>query len=216
MAIISSKDQLNKIILKNPDIIPLINRFGIKLGVCDKTINTICAKNKLDTEFFITILNTFINADFFPEKTLKSFHANLIINYISKTYSSYSNFSIPNIERHFNLLITHSSNSNLDLIKSLFIELKNDISQLIRFDLDSWFPAFHDSNDSNITIVNSDILEDKINDLKNMFITHLSGDYEPNLCFAVISAIISLEKDIIQNNRIRNRILVPIYLQISK
>ncbi len=43
-----------------------------------------------------------------------------------------------------------------------------------------------------------------------MFIMHLSGQYDLNLCYGVIVAIITLEKDIRQNNRIRNRILLPI------
>ena len=56
----------------------------------------------------------------------------------------------------------------------------------------------------------STTIEDKLSDLKNMFIMHLSGQYDLNLCYGVIVAIITLEKDIRQNNRIRNRILLPI------
>ena len=53
------------------------------------------------------------------------------------------------------------------------------------------------------------IIEEKLNDLKNLFILHLSGSYDVNLCYAVIFALYSLEKDIRQHNRIRNRILRP-------
>ena len=54
-----------------------------------------------------------------------------------------------------------------------------------------------------------DAIEQKLSDLKSMFIIHLSGEYDENLCLAVVFAIIRLEKDIIQNNRIRTRILLP-------
>ena len=52
-----------------------------------------------------------------------------------------------------------------------------------------------------------DSIEDKINDLLSMFVIHLKGDYDHNLALAVLMAVVSLKKDITQNNRIRNRIL---------
>lgn len=219
MAIISAKNSLCSVINSNPDIIPLINRFGITLGVKDKTIESICNDNALDIEFFISILNTYINEDFFPEKILKSFRAETIVNYISQTYNYYIHYMLPNIERHFNLLIAHSGdNNNLGLMFQFFKELKNDILQNINHDIHQWFPliisASLNETAPNLKFIapsNSSIIEDKINDLKNMFIIHLTGKYDLNLCYAVISSIISFEKDIRQNNRIRNRILYLIY-----
>ena len=53
-------------------------------------------------------------------------------------------------------------------------------------------------------------MEAKLHDLLYFFVVHLRGDYDSNLCMAVVSAVFSLEKDYSQNNRIRNRILLPI------
>lgn len=213
MAIITEHNQLSEIIIAYPNIIPLINRFNIKLGTHDKTIKTICRENNLETDFFTSILNTYINNDYFPEKALKSFHANTIINYITQTYNYYLKYSIPNIDRHFTFLISQSGdNNNLPLLKSLFDELKQDIFNLIEFDTKIWFPSFFKRNYLGNTLPsNCSNIEEKVNDLKNMFIIHLTGNYEPNLCYAVILAIINIENDIIQNNRIRNKILVRIY-----
>ena len=55
----------------------------------------------------------------------------------------------------------------------------------------------------------SDAIEDKINDLINMFVIHLKGNYDHNLCQAVLISLVNFKKDITQNNRIRNRILLP-------
>ena len=55
-----------------------------------------------------------------------------------------------------------------------------------------------------------DSVEDKIDDLIHMFVMHLKGDYDHNLCLAVIISLFNLKKDITQNNRIRNRILRPL------
>lgn len=215
MAIISAKKQLSEIILSHPEVITLINRFDITLGIGDKTLEAICKEKNLDCDFFAMILNTYINEDFFPEKNFKLFDAHTIINYITQTYHYYTHYMLPNIERHFNLLISHSGhNNNLELMRQFFLELKNDIMQAINNDIENIFPSIltlnnnSDSHHKEVVInpINV-VIEDKINDLKNMFIIHLTGKYDLNLCYAVISAIIAFEKDFKQNNRIRNRIL---------
>lgn len=222
MALINAECKLCDVILNEPSLIPVINRFGIILGVGDKSIRTVCEEKNLDCEFFVTILNTFINEDYFPENRLKSFCATQIVDYLTQTNAYYQQFQIPNIERHFNSLINQSDNdnNNLELMKQFFEELKKELLSRIEHDRTEWFPAIraaaealhgecygeprrngHDEPDS---------LEEKLDDLKSLFVIHLRGEYDLNLCHGVIFALYSLEKDIKQHNRIRNRILRPI------
>lgn len=220
MALIQAQTKLSDIIISNPDIIPVINRFGITLGTGDYTIETICIKHNLDTEFFLCIINTFINEEYFPEKTLKTFHASTIVSYLEKTNNYYLNFQLPNIDRHFASLIMRSGeNNNLELMKRFFDELKCDIISRITHDTQQWFPKIsalgNGAKTLAITIDDSSSILDKLNDLKNMFILHLTGNYDLNLCYGVINAIILLEKDIRQNDRIRNRILLPLFQSLQ-
>ena len=125
MALINAETKLCDVILHEPSVIPVINRFGIILGVGDKSIRTVCEEKNLDCEFFVTILNTFINEDYFPENRLKSFCATQIVNYLTQTNAYYEQFQIPNIERHFNFLINQSDseNNNLELMKQYSVPL---------------------------------------------------------------------------------------------
>lgn len=218
MALIYANTKLCELISHEPAIIPVINRFGIKLGTGDATIASICNERELDLEFFLAILNTFINEEYFPEKIMKSFCASSIIEYLQKTNISYLKYHLPNIDRHFGLLIDRSGgDNNLSLILKFYAELRQDITDRINNDTSSWFPLIAKlEKENNITTsspiipTENDPIEDKLHDLKNMFIIHLSGSYDENLCYAVIVSILSLEKDIKQNNRIRNRILTPL------
>ena len=101
-------------------------------------------------------------------------------------------------------------------MKRFFDELKQDIVERIAADSREWFPCIEaierGERDMNRCAPDEETsIHDKINDLKNMFIIHLTGSYDQNLCYAVITAIITLEKDVRQNDRIRNRILLPLY-----
>ena len=222
MALINAESKLCDVILNEPSLIPVINRFGIILGVGDKNIRTVCEEKNLDCEFFVTILNTFINEDYFPENRLKSFCATQIVDYLTQTNTYYQQFQIPNIERHFNSLINQSDsdNNNLELMKQFFEELKKELLTRIEKDRTQWFPAIRaaaealhgESYGDHIRYDHdeADSLEEKLDDLKSLFIIHLRGEYDLNLCHGVIFALYSLEKDIKQHNRIRNRILRPI------
>lgn len=215
MALVTPDTKLCEVIVDEPSVVPVINRFDIVLGVGDRTIKSICKEKGIDTSFFITILNAFIHESFFLENVTGAFNAGDVVDYLRKTNNSYLRNQLPNIERHFAALISRSdSNNNLPLLFNFYREVKTEIERRIDSD-NQWFDAIISAEQSNSEVsvagnavqAESDSIEDKLSDLINMFVIHLRGDYDRNLCHAVLFAVISLEKDICQNNRIRNRVL---------
>lgn len=218
MALVTPDTKLCEVIVDEPSVVPVINRFDIVLGVSDRTIKSICKEKGIDTSFFITILNAFIHESFFLENLTGAFNAGDVVDYLRKTNNSYLRNQLPNIERHFAALISRSdSNNNLPLLFNFYREVKTEIERRIDSD-NQWFDAIISAEQSNSEVsvagnaiqAESDSIEDKLSDLINMFVIHLRGDYDRNLCHAVLFAVISLEKDICQNNRIRNRVLRPL------
>lgn len=218
MALVTPDTKLCEVIVDEPSVVPVINRFDIVLGVGDRTIKSICKEKGIDTSFFITILNAFIHESFFLENVTGAFNAGDVVDYLRKTNNSYLRNQLPNIERHFAALISRSdSNNNLPLLFNFYREVKTEIERRIDSD-NQWFEAIISAEQSNSEVsvagnavqAESDSIEDKLSDLINMFVIHLRGDYDRNLCHAVLFAVISLEKDICQNNRIRNRVLRPL------
>ena len=218
MALATPDTKLCEVIVDEPSVVPVINRFDIVLGVGDRTIKSICKEKGIDTSFFITILNAFIHESFFLENVTGAFNAGDVVDYLRKTNNSYPRNQLPNIERHFAALISRSdSNNNLPLLFNFYREVKTEIERRIDSD-NQWFDAIISAEQSNSEVsvagnavqAESDSIEDKLSDLINMFVIHLRGDYDRNLCHAVLFAVISLEKDIRQNNRIRNRVLRPL------
>jgi len=227
--------QMSEVVEEHPSLIPVINRFGIRLGLGDKSVKEICEKHNLDPDFFLTVINTFLNEEYFPEKKLQTFHTSQIIDYLTKTNLHYQRYQLPNIERHLTSFITMStpSNQTLVLIGKFFSSFKEELIARIENDQSKWFPyclsLSEKINDNISSEKNEDILlsiyshkqtedtiEELLVDLKRIMVKHLSGDYDENLCYAVIFALSSLEKDIRQHNRIRYRILVPMVTAMEK
>ncbi len=220
MHLIKLDSKLSNIVIEDPTIVTVLSRFGIKLGVGDNTVGTICQSKGLDSVFFTTILNTFQSPEYFPEKIYSTFKVSIIVDYLQKTNCYYEQYQIPNIERHFSFLLqrTDQANSNLELMMKFFIEVKTELLNRIAQDRNHWFPEVLAMDERKANGVEcaihkfdapTDNIEDKLGDLINMFVIHLKGDYDQNLCQAVLIALFSLHKDIVQNNRIRYRILKP-------
>lgn len=233
MPLVYPNMQLSEVVEEHPSLIPVINRFGIRLGLGDKSVKTICGEYRLDTDFLLTVVNTFLNEEYFPEKKLQTFHTSQIIDYLTKTNEYYQRYQLPNIERHLTSFISMSTPGNpiLNLIGKFFSSFKDELTIRIKQDENEWFPYCRslsekvtDSQASGqikeLSLSSEHRAEDTIEallaDLKSIMVKHLSGEYNENLCYAVIFAISSLEKDIKQHNRIRYRILTPMVSAMEK
>ncbi len=243
MPLVYPNIQLSEVVEEHPSLIPVINRFGIRLGLGDRSVRTICQEHALDTDFLLIVLNTFLNEEYFPEKKLQTFHTSQIIDYLTKTNQYYQRYQLPNIERHLGSFIAMSApgNTTLNLIGRFFSSFKEELTARIEKDETIWFPyclalseklkdraASHPaacpegaapaSEGLNLAAGEQadDPIEALLADLKSILIKHLSGEYNENLCYAVIFAISSLEKDIKQHNRIRYRILAPMASAMEK
>lgn len=213
--------QLSEVVEENTSLIPVIHRFGIHLGLNDKTVEEICAQYNLHIDFFLTMINTFLNEDYFPEKKLQGFHASQIVDYLTKTNHYYQRHQLPNIERHLRSFLSMSDpdNNSLTLIEKLFNSFKDILLHRIKNDEKEWFPyCLSLSNplkdevftlEKNQSEETDDSVEALLTDFRHIMVKHLSGEYDENLCHAVIFAVSSLAKDIKQHNRIRFRILQP-------
>lgn len=194
MLFLDASSILAEVIEGNHQLIPVINRFGIKLGLGDKTIATICKDAEINPEFFLAILNTYLNEDYFPESILKKFDIEMVVNYLNQTDSYLVQGQLYNIEKHLNALIAMSDPNNavLKLIKKMFVKFKNELMQQVGKDT-------HESYSSLALL----------SDLKSIIIKHISGNFNENMCYAVIFSIDSLQKDLQKHNRIREKILQP-------
>ena len=214
MALIYASTRLSDIIVQSVEVVPVLNRFGIYLGTGDLTVAEAAAAHGLDTGFMLAILNTFVNEEYFPEDTLRAYCADTV-RYMAETHRYYEEYHFPNIGRHLSLLMKASgSDTNLPLMMDFFSSFKFDLNARYEADMSTWIPVLMGQQVSGgivSEVETSAAIDDRMNDLKLMYVKHLSGHTDPNLSYAVLTAMTNLERDLRQNNRIRDRILIPLY-----
>src|SRR5690554_3100127 len=116
MEIFSKEHKVFKLIHKNYDLLPVINRFGIKLGLKEKTVEALCREKNINPDFFLAIINTFTNEEYFPEDELITFSPLEIIEYLKRTHKYYINYVLPKLNTQLDQLIASSTSGNQELL----------------------------------------------------------------------------------------------------
>jgi len=183
------------VLMEHNELIPVLNRFGIRLGVGDKTILELCGEHALNPDFILTILNVYLDEDYFPDASLSLFDVESIADYFQSTVESYIRELIPNIGKHLNAFIAISGpeNEEVGILNNLFQKFKEKMTEHLQ----------------NQTLFDDDFPYELLHDLKNILIRHLSKEFNQNLIYAIIFSIHSFEKDLAVHNRLREKILRP-------
>ncbi len=226
---INAKDRMVDLIHMNHMLVSVINRFGIDLGFGDSNVEEVCEQNKVNTDFFLEIINSYNDEHYFPEKKLQDFSVSLITDYLGKTHSYYLDIKIPEIEKLINRMINESykNNKHAGLLKSYFRKYKDELLIHIRREDELVFPysikteiAYLSRNKNekyNLPpeysikkyLSEHDDIESKLFDLKNIIIKYLHPSANPSLCSQVISELFRLEKDLNDHSRIEDKVLIP-------
>lgn len=186
---------LSELLTEHSELIPVVNRFGIKLGVGEKTIGKICLENDLNINFILAILNVYLDEEYDPDKDLDTFDVSLIVDYLKRTAENYMQVLVPNIEKHFTpfIAMNDGENKELKLLHKIFYQFKSGLSEHLQQGLEQL----------------SDYPNELLHDLKNIIIKHISGNYNQNLAYAVIFSITALEKELHIYNRLLKKLLRP-------
>jgi len=215
----------------------VLNRFGIELGFGDKTVEEVCKMNQVGLDFFLEIVNTFVDEDYFPKKHLQTFPVKYITDYLQKAHDDYHNRIVPEIE----FLIVEMVNScytqkeNIVLLKKFFNDYKKELLNHTRREEEVVFPytlsiekeynkekpdqsilELMEAYSIDIFENEHDNIEEKLFDLKNIIIKYLPQPKNSKLCNKLLYELFNLEQDLSDHSRIEEKVLVPKIRQMEK
>lgn len=235
---IKKNTQLANAIHQNYLLLPVINRFGIQLGFGNKTVEQICVEKNVNVSFFLEIVNSFIDKDYFPQSELQSFPLKLIVEYIKRSHDYYVDRKIPQIGKMIDNLFERSAKENkksFQLIRNFFNEYKDELFTHIEKEEKDVHPYILqiDEATQNNAINNGvrdlvrkesidnyaddhDNVEDKLYDLKNLIIKYLPPADDYTLSNSLLIELFRLEQDLNDHSRIEEKVLVPKMQLIEK
>ncbi|MGI6074325.1 MAG: LuxR C-terminal-related transcriptional regulator [Fermentimonas sp.] len=200
MSVVLDRDSVvAEVLREHNELIPILNRFGIRLGVGRKSIGELCEERGLNELLVVGVLNVYLNLgndvdDDFDE-LLRSIDIESVVDYLQMSADSYVNELVPNFEKHLNAFIAISGleSDELTAVRSVFAKFKE-----VLFECGS-------ASD----LIDTEGCLSLIGRLKSVLIEDLSGEYNQNMLHAVIFSVHSLEWDLKGYKVVIDKVLRP-------
>jgi regulator of cell morphogenesis and NO signaling len=212
-------------------LLPILNRFDIHLGFGDRTVAEVCSLQEVNVVFFLEIINSFNDHDYFPQTHLQSFPLKLIINYIQKSHKYYVEYKIPQIETLINqlgFLADLKTKNAFHLIEKFYKEYKEELIEHIQNEEKNIYPYVLSIDEAflsgkieeslknrikeysiNKYAKEHNNIEDKLYDLKNIIIKYLPPSNDYTLSNTLLVELFRLERDLNDHSRIEDKVLIP-------
>jgi regulator of cell morphogenesis and NO signaling len=234
---IRAEMKMTDIIHLNHLLITVINRFDIAMGFGDKTIQEICEQNQIDTDFFLQIVNSFHDENYFPRLQYLNFPISRFIEYLRRAHADYLYRNIPAIE---NLLVRLANSyqgeqAHITFLQKFFTEYKNELVIHINREEQRVFPYVIDLEFAYNRLEISESLHDRIKqysiedyfeehndveeklyDLKNILIKYFPTGGDIHLKEDLVHLLFSLEKDLNRHSLMEDKVLVPKVAMIER
>lgn len=235
--LITRNIKMADVIHMNYFTLTVLNRFGIELGFGDKSVEDVCKLYHVDLDFFLEIVNTFVDKDYFPKKHLQTFPVKLITDYLQKTHDDYHQNKVPEIEFLIEQMVKscYTQQDNIVLLKKFFNDYKQELLNHTKREEEVVFPYtlaiekayVSDKPDQSVLKLmetysievfqnEHDNIEEKLFDLKNIIIKYLPQPKNSKLCNKLLYELFNLEQDLNDHSRIEEKVLVPKIRQMEK
>jgi len=229
---IFTKDiKMADVILQNHHLLSVFNRFGIQLGFGDKSVEEVCKIYEVNPDFFLEIINSFNDPDFYPQHNLEKFSLKLIIDFLYQAHAFYLEQKIPEISKMIEQLVANSTEEQQNimyLIQKFFDEYRQQLKAHIAHEEQTVYPYILQLENYIIGRKQSteplqelrnyhiddyaqdhDNIEEKLSELKNILIKYLPPQRDYILCYKILGQLGHLEEDMNNHSAMENKILIP-------
>ncbi len=202
----------------------LLPRFGLNLGIGEKTVKECCEKRHISVSLFLMIANLYTFEQYIPDaEVIDQLDIDPLILYLQNSHSYYLNHRIKSIEERLPIVADQSVGSHKKILSQFFQEYKNEVINHFNYEENIVFPYILNmrkgirSTGYHIEIFeqNHSNIDDKLNDLKNIIIKYLPEHAELSERTHILFDIFSLEKDLRKHTLIEDKILIPLVQKLE-
>jgi regulator of cell morphogenesis and NO signaling len=229
--IISASTRLADIIIQDKRAMLLFPRFGIELGFGDRTVKQICQEQQINTNFFLLMVNVFLNKNYFPDRKLKNVDVDMLLSYLENSHRYYLEEKIPYLENlleEFKKQVNHPATAQLEkFFRQYILEVKEHLA----YEDQTAFPYVSSlseqikNNKADLSAIDyhigvfeerHDNVEEKLIDLKSLLIKYFPPSNDRYIRIRILNELMDFEEDLINHARIEDKVLIPIVEQLEK
>lgn len=227
---IDRKKSMASAVLQNNELLPLLARFGIRLGFGEMSIEDVCTAQGINPDFFMEIANAYLDDRYTPNEDFANFSLEDMVSYLKSTHDYYLNVAIPHIENQILHLLKHSrlSTKEKDLVTEFFEDYKKEVLDHISNEENDVLPyilelekqAAQNTPDTAFVqrlqrysirefATEHDRLEYSLENLSKLIILHLPPFDDQDLCVRLLREMADLVKDLSDHADMEDKVMVP-------
>lgn len=217
-------DKMSDLITNDYSMLLVMHRFGIAMGIGEKSIKEVCKQNKVDCNTFLTVVNFLLEDNITFSNVSQHLSIEALITYLQRSHDYFLNFRLPHIRRKLKEAITTDCSEDVTfVILRFFDEYASEVNKHMAYEEKTVFPyvrdLIHGKKDGkyNISIFRKkhDQIDSKLSELKNILIKYYPGA-SSNLLNSVLFDILSCEKDLASHCKMEDYLFTPAILEIEK
>jgi len=186
-------DKMSLLMSSGDEALQIISRFGLPLGVGEKSIGEVCVENHIDPQTFLCVIN--------HERTQTVDIPTLMV-YLNNAHSYFLDYLLPRIRQELITAISAvKTGSNIPL---LIIQLYDEYVEEVRTHI-----AHEAANQFTEHATDDQHLASKMRELKNLIIKYYPSDEVNGLLYAALQDICAIEKELALHCSIEDDILLP-------
>lgn len=209
------------------NLLSIFERFDIKLGFGEATVEEICAQHSLSEELFITLSNIYSFNNYHPNTdALRLEDIPHIISYLRASHRQYLDNSLPTLHNDIHTMMEEYEETSRYILNKFFDDYDNEIKRHFEYEELYVFPYIENRltgtgetpatyNITKFEKSHTDI-DEKLNDLKNIIIKYLPGSYTSNIRMEVLRKIFRIESDLRRHTTVENKLLIPLVAKLEQ
>lgn len=213
-------DKMRDLVKNNSSLILVMGRFGISLGVGDKSVREVCRQHHVDENTFLEVVNFVSDREFGYE----SISLPSLIGYLKQAHEYFLDFNLPNIRRKLIEAINCSEANDIAvLIIRFYDEYVTEVRKHMEYENDTIFIYVEQLSQGflrrNYSISefagNHTPIGNKLKELKDIIIRYYP-EKNNYLLNAALLEIIACEQDLTSHCMIEDRLFIPAVKRIEQ
>ena len=192
--------KMAELLEKDASLLGVFARMGLSFGYGDATVEEVCGAAGIDAKTFLVICKVYAQNGWRPgPEDLEGTDNSVIVTYLSRSHDYYVNVALRDLASGIGRMMCPCEEAHQRVIWKFFSDFKEELSKHFEYEETKVFPYVKDhGNDFGPGVYQEDHsgVEETLEDLRNLVMTHLPAGADQQEAFKVLSGINALEADI--------------------
>jgi len=216
----SPRTRMFNLINDDASLLSSVSRFGVSLGLGEKTVEETCKVNNIDCTTFLAVMNFLAEENVQPSDLVENISLETVIGYLKNAHAYFLNYKLPIIREKLNdaVLENEQLHSYKVVLLKFFDEYVDEVAKHIEYEDKIVFPyvmnLLEGVNTSNYRITDFEDhhtdVDSKIAELKNILIKYHPTEEVNYKLNDVLLELLWCEKDLAAHNMVEDLFFVPV------